>query len=46
MYEWNEDEKKIQFSHNPFSAPQGGMAALEAEKYLAELAADDEAEAA
>jgi len=32
MYEWNEDEKKIQFSHNPFSAPQGGMEALEAAK--------------
>jgi aspartyl-tRNA synthetase len=28
MYEWNEDEKKIQFSHNPFSMPQGGMEAL------------------
>lgn len=36
MYEWNEDEKKIDFSHNPFSMPQGGLAALEA-------AADDEA---
>ncbi|MBV9990356.1 MAG: aspartate--tRNA ligase [Alphaproteobacteria bacterium] len=22
MYEWNEDEKKIDFSHNPFSMPQ------------------------
>ena len=21
MYEWNEDEKKIDFSHNPFSMP-------------------------
>jgi aspartyl-tRNA synthetase len=29
MYEWNEDEKKIDFSHNPFSMPQGEMAALE-----------------
>ena len=29
MYEWNEDEKKIDFSHNPFSMPQGGMEALE-----------------
>ncbi len=29
MYEWNEDEKKIDFSHNPFSMPQGGLAALE-----------------
>jgi aspartyl-tRNA synthetase len=32
MYEWNEDEKKIQFSHNPFSAPQGGIEAIEAAK--------------
>ncbi len=32
MYEWNEDEKKIDFSHNPFSMPQGGFAALEAAK--------------
>jgi aspartyl-tRNA synthetase len=32
MYEWNEDEKKIDFSHNPFSMPQGGLAALEAAK--------------
>jgi aspartyl-tRNA synthetase len=30
MYEWNEDEKKIDFSHNPFSMPQGGSAALDA----------------
>ena len=29
FYEWNEDEKKIDFSHNPFSMPQGGMDALE-----------------
>ncbi len=32
MYEWNEDEKKIDFSHNPFSMPQGELAALEAAK--------------
>jgi aspartyl-tRNA synthetase len=30
MYEWNEEEKKIDFSHNPFSMPQGGLEALEA----------------
>ncbi|MGL4396935.1 MAG: amino acid--tRNA ligase-related protein, partial [Hyphomicrobium sp.] len=30
FYEWNEDEKKIDFSHNPFSMPQGGLEALEA----------------
>jgi aspartyl-tRNA synthetase len=28
MYEWNEDLKKIDFSHNPFSMPQGGLDAL------------------
>jgi len=28
MYEWSELEKKIDFSHNPFSMPQGGMKAL------------------
>lgn len=29
MFEWNEDDKKVDFSHNPFSMPQGGMEALE-----------------
>lgn len=29
MYEWDEDAKKVDFSHNPFSMPQGGLAALE-----------------
>ncbi|MEJ1161380.1 aspartate--tRNA ligase [Prosthecomicrobium sp. N25] len=28
FYEWDEDEKKVEFSHNPFSMPQGGMEAL------------------
>lgn len=28
-YEWDEDNKKIEFSHNPFSMPQGGMEALQ-----------------
>jgi aspartyl-tRNA synthetase len=28
MFEYNEDEKKIDFSHNPFSMPQGGLEAL------------------
>ena len=32
MYEWNEEEKKIDFSHNPFSMPQGELAALQAAK--------------
>lgn len=39
MYEWDEDNKKVDFSHNPFSMPQGGMEALlaadTAEKQLA-----------
>ncbi len=30
MYEWNEDEKRIDFSHNPFSMPQ-----FSREKFLA-----------
>ncbi|MDB5546226.1 MAG: aspS [Hyphomicrobiales bacterium] len=34
MYEWNEDEKKVDFSHNPFSMPQGGQAALEGQDPL------------
>lgn len=29
MYEYNEDEGKVDFNHNPFSMPQGGMEALE-----------------
>src|SRR6202041_1829858 len=28
MYEWDEEEKKVEFSHNPFSMPQGGLDAL------------------
>lgn len=28
MYEYNEDEEKIDFNHNPFSMPQGGLEAL------------------
>jgi aspartyl-tRNA synthetase len=28
MYEMDEDTKKIDFSHNPFSMPQGGLEAL------------------
>jgi aspartyl-tRNA synthetase len=37
MYEWNEEEKKIDFSHNPFSMPN-----LPAEEFLALEAADGE----
>ena len=28
MFEWNEDEKRVDFSHNPFSMPQGELDAL------------------
>ncbi len=29
FYEWDEENKKVEFSHNPFSMPQGGLDALE-----------------
>jgi aspartyl-tRNA synthetase len=29
MYEFNEETKQVDFSHNPFSMPQGGLEALE-----------------
>ncbi|HMP63689.1 MAG TPA: aspartate--tRNA ligase, partial [Phenylobacterium sp.] len=38
MYEWNETDKKIDFSHNPFSMPQGGLEALETKDPLDILA--------
>ncbi|ODU81003.1 aspartate--tRNA ligase [Novosphingobium sp. SCN 63-17] len=28
FYEWDEENKKVEFSHNPFSMPQGGLEAL------------------
>ncbi|MBD0416713.1 aspartate--tRNA ligase [Oryzicola mucosus] len=34
FFEWNEDEKKIDFAHNPFSMPQGGLEALEGQDPL------------
>ena len=34
MYEFDEINKKIDFSHNPFSMPQGGIDALENEDPL------------
>jgi len=37
MYEWNEDDKKIDFSHNPFSMPQ-----YDREKFLALDKGDNE----
>jgi aspartyl-tRNA synthetase len=29
FYEWSEEEKRVDFAHNPFSMPQGGREALE-----------------
>jgi aspartyl-tRNA synthetase len=34
MYEWDEERKKLDFSHNPFSMPQGGLEALETRRPL------------
>lgn len=34
MYEYNEDDKKVDFSHNPFSMPQGGLEALKGQDPL------------
>jgi aspartyl-tRNA synthetase len=34
MFEYNEEEKKIDFSHNPFSMPQGGLEALQTQDPL------------
>jgi aspartyl-tRNA synthetase len=29
FYEWSEEDKKVDFAHNPFSMPQGGLEALQ-----------------
>ena len=34
FYEWSEEEKKVDFSHNPFSMPQGGLEALNSQDPL------------
>ncbi len=34
FYEWDEENKKVEFSHNPFSMPKGGMEALESQDPL------------
>jgi aspartyl-tRNA synthetase len=34
FYEWDEDNKKVDFAHNPFSMPQGGMESLEGREPL------------
>lgn len=38
FFEYNEEEEKIDFCHNPFSMPQGGMEALETQDPLDILA--------
>ncbi|MBX3562041.1 MAG: aspartate--tRNA ligase [Sphingomonas sp.] len=38
MFEYDEDAKKVDFSHNPFSMPQGGLEALETKDPLDILA--------
>jgi aspartyl-tRNA synthetase len=38
MFEYDEDAKKVDFSHNPFSMPQGGLEALEGKDPLDILA--------
>jgi len=38
MYEYNDEEGKIDFNHNPFSMPQGGLEALESKEPLDILA--------
>ncbi len=35
FYEWSEEEKRIDFGHNPFSMPQGGLEALTTKDPLA-----------
>jgi aspartyl-tRNA synthetase len=37
FYEWDEDRNLIDFSHNPFSMPQGGLEVLENSKSKEEL---------
>ena len=32
FYEWNDGEEKLDFGHNPFSMPKGGLQALESAK--------------
>lgn len=34
FYEWNEEEKRVDFAHNPFSMPQGGLKALSGDDLL------------
>jgi aspartyl-tRNA synthetase len=38
MYEWDENNEKVDFGHNPFSMPKGGMEALQTQDPLDILA--------
>ncbi len=38
MFEWNEEDQKIDFSHNPFSMPQGGLSVMATKNPLEILA--------
>ncbi|HYG27003.1 MAG TPA: aspartate--tRNA ligase [Caulobacteraceae bacterium] len=38
MFEWSDEEKKVDFSHNPFSMPQGELEALNSKDPLEILA--------
>ena len=38
FYEWDEENKKVEFSHNPFSMPRGGIKALNNDEPLTILA--------
>ncbi len=35
MFEWNEEDKRVDFAHNPFSMPKGGLEGLESTDPLA-----------
>ena len=34
FYEWSDEEKRVDFAHNPFSMPQGGIGALNSQDPL------------
>jgi aspartyl-tRNA synthetase len=34
FYEWSDEEKRLDFAHNPFSMPQGGIEALNSQEPL------------
>lgn len=38
FYEWDDKEKKLDFGHNPFSMPKGGLESLKAEDKLSIVA--------